>query len=353
MSKRPISVCSRGSASAGGSPTRRSSSASSSVSPSGADVVRRVRHERERGVARGLGGGELLLGLLQRRLDGPQRLELLGCRLALELRLRRGARRRRGMSARQRSSASSSASNSLGGALARERGAPAVGVARAALRSITRGSLESARALLARDRRDVRRDVCDLLLGERAREGRHAALAVRHAVDDELDARLSRRRGSARRSRSSPRRRACGSRCTPTRREDRPCRRPGRPRARASSPSRSSPSPWSRFRSSRSRWSRSRSSSRSPSVRPRPRRSRASADCSSSPPQPAAARPSAATRRTRRRAVRRIGAILYTPHGLELRRSVRLAARRPPRAPFSLNATKISLIPRESAMIPT
>ena len=128
MSKRPISVCSRGSASVGGSPTRRSSSASSSVSPSGADVVRWVRDERERRVARGLGGGELLLRLLERRLDGPQRLELLRCRLALELRLPaelvdpRDERAPALVGLEQRVEL-------LGRALARERGAPAVGVA--------------------------------------------------------------------------------------------------------------------------------------------------------------------------------------------------------------------------------
>ena len=70
----------------GGSPTRRSSSASSSVSPSGADVVRRIRDERECGVARGFGRGELLLGLLELGLRRPELLELLGRRLALELR---------------------------------------------------------------------------------------------------------------------------------------------------------------------------------------------------------------------------------------------------------------------------
>ena len=95
-------------------------------------------HQRERRVARGLGRGELLLGLLERRLDGPQRLELLRCRLALELRAARGARRPRGMSARQRSSASSSASNSSAAPLRASAARQPSGSLRAAFRSITR-----------------------------------------------------------------------------------------------------------------------------------------------------------------------------------------------------------------------
>ena len=57
------------------------------LSPSGAESCGGFGTERERGVPLGLGGRELLLGLLELGLDRPQRLELLGRRLALELRL--------------------------------------------------------------------------------------------------------------------------------------------------------------------------------------------------------------------------------------------------------------------------
>ena len=89
-------------------------------------VVGWVRHERERGVARGLGRGELLLGLLERGLDGPQRLELLRRRLALELRLPAKL-----VDARDECAPAlvgvEQRVELLGRALARERRAPAVG----------------------------------------------------------------------------------------------------------------------------------------------------------------------------------------------------------------------------------
>ncbi len=53
----------------------------------GSRVVGRVRDERERRIARRLGGRELLLGFLERGLHRAQRLELLRRRLPLELRL--------------------------------------------------------------------------------------------------------------------------------------------------------------------------------------------------------------------------------------------------------------------------
>ena len=52
----------------------------------------------------------------------------------------------------------------------------------------TRSRTESLRR--SGDRRDVRRDVLDLLLGELVLERRHRARAVRHAVDDERRRRL-------------------------------------------------------------------------------------------------------------------------------------------------------------------
>ena len=54
----------------------------------GGRLVRQVRHLAERGVARRLGGGELLLGRPQLLLDLLQPLELLRRRLAVELLLR-------------------------------------------------------------------------------------------------------------------------------------------------------------------------------------------------------------------------------------------------------------------------
>ena len=94
--------------------------------------MRWVRHQRERRISRSLGGRKLLLRLLERRLDGPQCLELLRCRLALELHapselVDLGDERAPALvgleervELRRR-------------ALARERGAPAVGVAAGSL----------------------------------------------------------------------------------------------------------------------------------------------------------------------------------------------------------------------------
>ena len=105
-------------------PTRRSSSASSSVSPSGADGSGGFGTCVEQRVALGLGGRELGLGAAQLLLDAVQLLELLGRRLALQLLLRAqllDARQQRApalVGREQRVEA-------LGGALARERGAEA------------------------------------------------------------------------------------------------------------------------------------------------------------------------------------------------------------------------------------
>ena len=124
------SRCARGgSSSAGGSPTRRSSSASSSASPSGADGMRRVRHLGERGVALGLGGGELLLGRAERLLDAPGAPRAAPASACPSASSRPRSSSTRGTSARQRSSAASRRSNASAGALARERGPPGVGIA--------------------------------------------------------------------------------------------------------------------------------------------------------------------------------------------------------------------------------
>ncbi len=129
MSKRPISVCSRGSASSGGSPTRRSSSASSSVSPSGAESCGGFGNQGEGGVARGFGRGELLLGLLERRLHGTEGLELLRCRLALQLRAPAELVDTSGSAIAPALVRLEQRVELLGRAFSRERGAPGVGVA--------------------------------------------------------------------------------------------------------------------------------------------------------------------------------------------------------------------------------
>ena len=88
----------------------------------GGRLVRRVRHLQEQRVALGLGSGERLLGGAQLLLHLLELLELLGRRLPFSfVRLRSSSTF--GTSARQRSSAASSASNASRGALPRERGA--------------------------------------------------------------------------------------------------------------------------------------------------------------------------------------------------------------------------------------
>ena len=87
MSKRPTSVCSRASASCGGSPEREISTASSSSLPSGADSCGGFGHLGEQLVARRLGRGVLLLGGAQLLLHLLQLRELLRRGLALQLRL--------------------------------------------------------------------------------------------------------------------------------------------------------------------------------------------------------------------------------------------------------------------------
>ena len=93
----------------------------------GRGLVRRVRDERERLVAGGLGGGELLLGRPQLLLHPLQLLELLGRRLALQLRPAAeivDARHERAPALVGREQRV----ERLGRALAGERGAPDVGL---------------------------------------------------------------------------------------------------------------------------------------------------------------------------------------------------------------------------------
>ena len=90
----------------GGAPT-----ASSSVEPSGAPRVGRVRHRARSALALGLGGGERLLGAAELLLHRRQLLELLRRRLAASSFSRPRSSSTFGTSARQRSSAASSASN--------------------------------------------------------------------------------------------------------------------------------------------------------------------------------------------------------------------------------------------------
>ena len=133
------------------------------MSPSGAELVRRVRDERECGVADRFGRGELLLGVLERGLHRAELLELLGRRLALELRAAAQLVDLRDQLApalvrlEQRVEL-------LGGSLAGERGAPAVRVAARGLQVDHEAESMKRPALLAGDRGDVRRDVGDLLL---------------------------------------------------------------------------------------------------------------------------------------------------------------------------------------------
>ena len=253
------------------------------------------------------------------------------------------------MRARQRSSAARSVSKSSAAPFraswARQRSASA----RAALRSITE---ESVRALRTGDRRDVRGHVGDLLLVERARERRHSALPVRHAIEGELvvglrlvevGADLARGARVGERVTAAARRRAeedlfAGDRIAFG----------GRSRGRLGVRrlglvglvvSVSSVSVVSVVSVS------------VVSVVSSPSTVSGVAVCSSSWPQPTATTPNAATRSTRTRTVRRIRAILHRRRTAETRNRQAAASLR--RSPLSLNATKISLIPRASAMIPT
>ena len=107
----------------------------------GSGLVRGVRHEGERGVALGLGSRELLLACLSSALTGFSASSSSGVGLPLSFVLPRSSSTR-GISARQRSSAASSASNSARGALARERFTPALDVAPRGLEVDHEGSLE-------------------------------------------------------------------------------------------------------------------------------------------------------------------------------------------------------------------
>ena len=88
MSKRPISVCSFGSVSAGGSPTATELHCVLLGEAVGSRVVGRIRHLRESLVPGGHRFGELALDLLQLLLDAAQLLELLRGWFALDLRPR-------------------------------------------------------------------------------------------------------------------------------------------------------------------------------------------------------------------------------------------------------------------------
>ena len=106
-------------------------------------VVRWVRDEREHVVAVRLDRCQLLLGLLELGLDVPERLELLGARLALELRARAEVVHLRN----ERSPALVGREQGievLGRSLALECGAPALGIAAGSLEVDHDRSLEAA-----------------------------------------------------------------------------------------------------------------------------------------------------------------------------------------------------------------
>ena len=147
-------------------------------------VGRRVRDEHGQAIALALRLGELGLALFQLLLHSLERLELLGRRLPLELRPRAelvdlGDERAPALVRREERV------ERLRGTLSRERGAVGVGIGASRLQ--VDHKLESRAALAAGD---VRGDVRDLLLGELLPECRHRALAVRHAIDGKLEARL-------------------------------------------------------------------------------------------------------------------------------------------------------------------
>ena len=127
--------------------------------------MRWARDERERSVACGFGGRELVLGDLELVLHGSERLELLRRRLASELHPAaqvvdpRDERTPALVGLEQRVEL-------LGGAFPRERLTPGVGVAASGLQIDHELKSRKAWALLAGDRGDVRRDVRALLVGE-------------------------------------------------------------------------------------------------------------------------------------------------------------------------------------------
>ena len=219
--------------------------------------VGRVGNGRERRVPLRLGGGQLVLGGLQLRLDRPQLLELLGGGLAGEL--------RPGAESSTLGTRLASARRRRAGRRApplrppRERRAERVGVG-AGLEVDHGWQSRRAGEPLARGARDVRRDVLDVLLAQRAGEGGHRP---ERSSPGRRRGRSSAeyRRGWGPRCRTCRRRRAYGTCRSPKRRGRRPCRRPDRPR---SARSRRGRSPSSRCRSCRlgvgRRWSSSRSS---------------------------------------------------------------------------------------------
>ena len=185
MSKRPIS-CARAPRRAGGSPTCSSSAASSSGIPSGADRAEgsgRVRARRRAPSAAASSSSACFSSAL----TAAQRFELLG--VGLPLSFVRGQlvdprdERAPALVGREERV------ERLGRALARERLPPASGSLRAALRSITPGSLGRRRVYLPATEETYAATSADLLIRERAGEGRHRALTVRHAVVREVEAR--------------------------------------------------------------------------------------------------------------------------------------------------------------------
>ena len=171
-------------------------------------VVRRVRDERERLVAGGLGGGELLLGgaqLLLHAAAAPRAARASACPSASS---GCGDRRRAARAARQRSSAASSASNASPAPLRASAARQASGSARAALRSIMRASLGRRRSRWRHP--------------PRSRSGRSSRRARAAAGSHPRPRSRSRPRRSARcRSRRRRTRRCARARCRAARRRRR------------------------------------------------------------------------------------------------------------------------------------
>ena len=270
MSKRPISVCSRGSASVGGSPTRRSSSASSSVSPSGAESCGGLGTSASAASRAASAAASSSSASLSAAFTRWSSSSSPGVGLPFSF-VARGARRR----ADQRAPALVRVEQGvelLGGALPRERSAPGVRVAACSLEVDHEGSLrrdvrpERPGPTCRRPTRRTSRRPRDLLVGQSCLNGgirRRPFVTCRRRL---VVSSASRRRGSARRCPTSRRPRACGSRCSPMLRGRSPCRRRvalrgrsaaglGRLGLRSSGSSPWSRSPWSPLRRLASPWS--------------------------------------------------------------------------------------------------
>ena len=127
--------------SAAGSPKRRISTASSSVSPSGAESCGGFGTSASASSRAASAAASSSSAARSSSFTPLQLLELLRRRLALQLRRGCGDRRRAARAARQRSSAASSASNASPAPLRASAARQASGSARAALRSIMRAIL--------------------------------------------------------------------------------------------------------------------------------------------------------------------------------------------------------------------